>query len=165
MLALRTKYLWTTLATLALFALVLLLHIEENVLPDPLMILNTACLLILAVLLVGVTWWFPKKTGQIFFVSGIIFFCLLGLLFSMRDVLLHYFYPPAVPLCLSTTFSTAMLLSFQQWILFLRDAWMSGVNCPHGQMVFCAIPLNFICLSWYSLTFIFVCLWLFDSLE
>lgn len=164
-LVLRTKYVWITLASLALLALVVLLEIDQDVAPNPLMILNTACLVILSLLLFGVTWWCPKKTGQLVFAFSMIFFCSLGLLFSIRHVLLQYFYPPAVPLCLSSEFSTAMLLSFQQWVLFLRDAWMSGVNCPNGQVVLLDIPLHFICLGWYSLIFIFVCFQVCEVIE
>lgn len=165
MFALRTKYLWATLATLVLLALVILLQMEENVPPNPLMILNTACLVMSSLLLVAVTWWCPKKTGQLAFAFSVILFCLLGLLFSMRHVLLEYFYPPLAPLCLSNDFSAAMLLSVQQWVLFLRDAWTGGVNCPHGQVMLFDIPLHFICLGWYSLMFIFVCFQLCEVIE
>ena len=157
MVDLRTKYLWATLVSLALLATVLFVEIIAATPPNPLMVLNTFCLFMLCFLLLAVTWFYPKKGGQHVFAYALLFFCSLGLLFSMRHTLLQYFYPPAAPLCFSNAFSVSMLLSFEQWLLFLRDAWMSGVNCPHGQVALFGVSLNLVCLCWYSIAFMFVC--------
>lgn len=129
----RTRYLIVTLLSWILFAWIAYVQLDVNVVPSPLSVLSTMCLAVVSILLLFVTWFCPRKTGQFIYGFLLILFSLLGLISAVRQAWLNH-YLPAAKFCFESKETIWSTMSNMPVMQLMQNIWYYGTNCPSNHI-------------------------------
>lgn len=123
--------------------------------PCPLCLLQRYTVIGITVLSIAALIHRPQRKGQLFYIALQLFFCLIGILLTLRHLWLQYLAPHDV--VLSCTAGLDRMLQFQPLLETLKDVVFSSDSCADIDFTLLNLPLS----AWSF--FFFIAMSLFDS--